>query len=506
MNTTNSKGWSAVTNRFGIGSLLIAVSCFLLPVAPQQASAQMSAEELRREQIETIEALKATENVSGGSSTLFGSLGRRTGWLFSYGAAFSTQYVSNDNKSDQSHSTKDAQDHAYDYELKPYVNVSSGDRKSKFYIRGTSKYTETNKTSGSIRGNNFIQPTVDMAYWEKEFAGNTEDVKKKLTIGRQFLQVGRGIAFALTADGFLYDVTGLAKRKGEWKVFAIRQNPTDDMVDLSTSTPGSTKRYFYGFRGKYQVHPMAKMSLYTVRTNDRNKNTSATSALQKHGFEPEYYGVVSEGKITSKLNYWGEFIYERGRTYDSATTAGSKQVNIRANAVVAGLRYYFPGDRKPTIFGEYISATGDPDALGSSNSSLGGSAPGTNDSRFNPFGGVSLGFALSPTMTNMKVYKAGASIKPFALSPNRLIQDLMLQPEYYVFRRRTGSLGAAGNDSVIPTTPTSDKIGDELDFSLSWRLMSYVTYQLKYGHFKPGNAYATQSAETYWKFKISLDL
>ena len=489
-------------------SALIAVACCLLPVASQQSFAQMSAEELRKEQIETIEALKRTEDISGGSSRLFGDLGRRTGWLFQYGASSSVTYTGGDNGSDRNSAVQDAQDHNYDYEMKPFITVQSADRKSKFYTRGTTKYTETKKSSvgAGTRGNNFIQPTVEMMYWEKSFEGKTPGVKSKLTIGRQFVQVGRGIAFAQTADGFLHEMTGLAKNKGEFKWFALRQNPSDDQTDASASGSGNTHRWFWGLRGKYQVHPKAKMSLYYVGTKDDNVENDPTSALQKHKFEPSYYGAVSEGRITKDLQYWSEYIYERGKTYSNGAVVASQKVNIAASALVTGLKYYFGGDLAPTAFSEYITATGDPDALTSSNSTKGGSAAGTNDSRFNPFGGVSLGLALSPTMTNMKVYKFGGSIKPFGRSPNKLVQEMSLQPEYYVFRRRTGNLGSAGNDGVIPGTATTNRIGDELDFSVSWRLMSDVTYQLKYGHFSPGSAYTTQSAETYWRFKISVDL
>lgn len=489
--------------------------CLCLSVAyVSPAFAQLSSEELRREQIETIEALKGTQDISGGGSKLFGALGRRTGWIFSYGASHSSSYTGGDNGTDRNSSTADSNDHTYDYEFKPFVNVTTLDRKTKGYLRLTSKYTEAKKNSAGIRGNNFIQPTVEMMYWEKSFAAPAgSQVKKKLTIGRQFIQVGRGIAYAQTADGLLYDVSGLANRKGEYKFFFARQNPSDDNIDASSSGSGSTKRFFYGIRGKYQVHPKAKMSLYTVQSSDRNKTESSakteagvTSTIQRHKYQPQYYGIVSEGRLTKDLQYWGEYIMERGKTYDSATAVASQLVGIRASAYTAGLRYYFPGDLKPTLFGEYTNSSGDADAFTSTNSSLGGSSAGS-DKRFNPFGGLSQGFALSPTMTNMKVYKLGMSIKPFARSANRMITDLSFQPEYYYYLRQTGSIGAAAADGELSKPrSTTDKVGDEYNVSVSWRLMSDVTYQMKYGYFRPGSAYLDRSAETYLKFKLSLDL
>jgi len=488
-------------------------SCMALLASQPVVYAQMSDEELRRERMETIEALQSTENISGGSSKLFGELGRRTGWIFNYGAASSISWTGGDNGSDRSYAVSDASEHAMDYEVKPFINVTTKDRKSKFYFRATTKYTSTAKNGrpgspgAGTRGNNYIEPTVDMVYWEKEFAPKAGSAaKRKMTIGRQFAQVGRGIAFALTADGLLYDVTGLGKKKkGEYKWFLLQQNHGDDNIDASSAGSGRTKRFFYGIRGKYAVLPKWKASLYTVYVQDHNEEQSPTSAFQKHMFEPQYYGHVGEGRITKDLQYWYEAIHERGRTYSTGTAARpSIKVNIRASMLTTGLKYYFSGDLKPTVFAEFAQASGDPDAT-SSNSTSGGSAPGTNDSRFNPFGGLSMGLALSPTLTNMKIYKIGGSIKPFARSVSRSLQDISIQPEYYVYRRRLGGGGAAGNDAQIQATSTN-RIGDEIDLSISWRQMSDLVHQLKWGHFSPGSAYSSQSSETYWKYKIAIDL
>lgn len=497
--------------RLFLGVIPLGVLLVALSPCPPVAQAQMSAEELRREQIESVEALKATENISGGSSKLIGELGRRTGWIYNYGASFSTSWTGGDEGSDRNAVVSDAQDFSFDHEIKPFVNITTKDRKTKFYGRLTSKYTETSKNGipgsagAAIRGNNFIQPTVDMLYWEKEFAGKTPGVKTKFVIGRQFVQVGRGIAFAMTADGVFMDMTGLAKKKGEYKWFVLKQNPSDDNIDASASGSGRTKRLFYGIRGKYQVHPKAKMSLYTVHVKDGNTEDAPASIVQKHKFEPEYYGWVSEGRITKDLQYWAEAIHEGGKTYSTGTAARpSEKIDIDANLLTTGLKYYFGGDLSPTVFAEWAMGTGDPEAT-ASNSTSGGSAPGTKDSRLNIFGGLSMGVAMSPIMTNMEVYKMGGSIKPFARSPNRLVQDISFNPEYYVFRRRTGNMGAAGNDGQIQN-PKTNKIGDEFDFSMSWRLWSDFTYQLKYGHFSPGSAYNTSASETYWKLKIAIDL
>ncbi|OGH57058.1 MAG: hypothetical protein A3G34_08245 [Candidatus Lindowbacteria bacterium RIFCSPLOWO2_12_FULL_62_27] len=485
--------------------VLASVAWLLAPGFQKGANAQMSAEELRREQIETIEALKRTEDISGGSSRMFGDLGRKTGWIFTYGSPMSVQNTWGDNGSDRNSSEADAQDHSWDYEVKPFLNVKM-EKKAKFYTRLTTKYTETKKNAAATRGNNYIQPTIDMAYYEKEFTGTKAGGKRKLTVGRQFTQVGRGIAFALTADGVLWESTKVGKAgKGEYKMFALRQNPGDDNIDATASGSGRTKRQFYGIHGKYDVHPKAKMSFYYVQVSERNKNLSASTPEQKHGLEPKYFGWVSEGRVTKDLQYWAEYIVERGHTYDSSVGGvGSKIVGINARALITGMKYYFSGDLKPNMFFELVTATGDEDAT-STNSPQGGSSSG-NDSRFNPFGGASLGLAMSPTMTNMTVYKFGASIKPFARSPNKSVQEFSIAPEYYVFRRWTGSKGAAGNDSKIDYQ-SSNRIGDEVDVNFNWRQFSDVTYQLKYGYFHPGSAYlTTKNAETYWRFKVSVEL
>ena len=137
--------------------------------------------------------------------------------------------------------------------------------------------------------------------------------------------------------------------------------------------------------------------------------------------------------------------------------------------------------------------------------SLTTSGRGGKDTRFIPFGGKNLGYALAPTATNLHTIKTGISLKPFGWAESRLWQGIKIHPQFYMFRRDRG-YGATADPYMVRGSTGSKKVGSEIDFDVSWRLMSDVSYTLKFGRFSPGAAYATGSAETFLRLKVSFDL
>ncbi|MBI4180243.1 alginate export family protein [bacterium] len=468
------------------------------------ANAQISEEELRRERIETTEDLRRTEELT--AAALRARRDKR-GWLFDYGGNSSFAYTgSNDN--DRDRTTPDSQDHSWDYEVNLFSVLSSVDRRTKFYARTRTLYTETKKNSPAIRGSDFNNAKIDMAYFERKFEGAA--LKHTLTLGRQFSMVGRGIAYGLTADGIYWESKG---RKMTASLLFMRQKPGDNNIDALSPGSGRTKRWFWGAEYNHKFRSWAKLGVYTLWNKDRNTEQaySTGAGTQRHRFDSQYYGLGLDGTFFKKLKYWSEFIMARGKTYDDANSVPglmSSKVNVDAEALDVGLRYLFGGDLAPTLYTEYAYGSGDADRSNAS-SSRGGSSFG-DDSLFRSFGGLSMGNALSPSLANIRILKAGASVKPFARMGARW-NDMSFQVTAYTYW--TAAPGGATSDPAVVTSAAAaaavsdNDIGDEYDAVISWKFFDDVKYQFKFGFFQPGPAYrGLRGSEEYFKLKVSFDL
>lgn len=456
--------------------------------------AQMSQEELRRERIETQEELKRTEDISGKSSWVSRGVSRAFKWRMQYGGVYSPSYTFGENN-DRDAKTQDSLDHTWDQDVRMFANLSSRTGKIRVYGRLKFTYTRNTRVSQSILGSDIVQPTFDMLYVQRLIqAGGW---KHSLTFGRQFVMVERGIAFGLTADGVQYEARS---RMNEFQIFFLRENPSDDNIDILSTGSGRTKRWFYGSEWKIHFLASHKAGIFFLVNNDRN-NESPDGNNQRHQLDSNYYGVGIDGRVFGNLSYWTQFIGENGKTYP---TGSSTKTGVSARALDAGLRYFFRTPTAPSFYAEYASGSGDGDATGSSNSTLGGSAAG-NDERFISFGGLSLGYALAPQLTNLDVFKLGMSVKPFAWTSSRSWSDISVQPAYYIYNKDKSS-GATSDPYATTGAGASRKVGAEFDLTVAWKAAVDLSYQLKFGRFNPASAYANRASENYLRLKFSLDL
>ena len=480
-------------------SISVAVACCLLPVFSRSpAFAQNeNEEELRRERVEKVEEMRRTEDISGSSFRFWKEPTKTRGVLFDYGSTWSPSYTTATN-TDRNAGKPDAEGRTWTQDFNLYGLFVTVDRQSKFYFRSATKFTDARKRENSSPGtfrNRLDEPSIDMLYWEHNMQG--KKFKNTITLGRQFADVGRGIAYGLTADGILWKTKS---RKMEFNWFWFRQEPGDNNIDPSSPGSGRTKRWFTAAEFKYRRWGQTA-DFFTLLNRDKNDERAVGG--QKYHLDSNYYGIGLEGGFFTKLSYWSEFIVETGKTY--ANGAAASRINVDAKALDAGLRYFWGGDIAPTLYAEYAFGSGDADRTGSATSSKGGSTFG-DDSIFRAFGGVSMGNALAPSLANIRIYKGGASFKPFGRVASDLLNDMTLQGAYYMFR--TAAKGGATSDALISAgaNAKSDDIGGEADLQLSWKITSDVSYQLKLGQFKPGAAYATRAKENYMKFKWTFDL
>ena len=464
--------------------LLLLVFCLL----PAPAAAQMSGEDRRRERVESVDELRRTEDGLGAS--------RRRGWLLDIGSTISTTYTTSDDN-DRQDTVADAEDHAWVYDGRVYALVQNAPRTSKFYFRSAARYTETKKNSPAIRGSDFIQPKIEMLYWERAFSAH---FRHRLRLGRHFVSVGRGLAFGLTADGLSWQAD-----RGRWslRAMALRQNPGDDNLDFLAPGPGRTKRQFYGFETRYQIRRGQSFGAYLLFNLDHNFDFAVNG--QRHQLDSRYYGFTMEASPLSRLSIWGEFVLERGLTYGHLGT--TQRIGVYATAYDLGMQFFVGGtDLAPSIFAEVAGASGDRDRIGNVFSSSGGSTAG-RDTVFRGFGGLNLGVALAPALANLHAFKSGFSVRPFARSSHMALNDCTLQLTYYYFLAEDEA--GPTSDPVYNVSPggLGDNIGHEYDAQLSWKPLADLRYLLQLGMFVPGPAYGlNRSHEEFLRFKMSVDL
>src|SRR3989338_2379739 len=413
--------------KYRIGIFILAAGFWLMVSAGSYA--QMSQEELRRERVETLDELKRTQDFSGSSSWVTRGLARGLGWRMNFGGWYAPSYSSSD-ENDGNVARQVPLAHRWENDFRFFTNVASRSGKTQFYARMKATQSLNSTPTGAVRRRDMVGPAVDLLYLQQQYpAGGW---KHQITLGRQFVMVERGISFGLTVDGLHYKALS---RINEFQVFFARQNHSDDNIDNFSPGSGRTKRWFYGMEWKVKFMKTQTLDLFGLMNQDRNDESVNPATGQPHQLDSLYYGLGFEGRVIGNLRYWSMYIQESGKTYPSG---GTTKVSISSSAIDGGLRYYFATAMAPSFYVEYAAGSGDGDAQGSANSSFGGSTAG-KDERFISFGGLTLGYALAPQLTNIQVYKLGASVKPFGWSANRLWSDMSVQPKYYLYSRDKAS-------------------------------------------------------------------
>ena len=500
-------------------AIFIAVAPVCLSLGtPTPVFAQLSDEELRRERVETIEQLKSTEQVFGSSTRMGSDLFDKYGWIMEYGGVASITYTggTNNDRFEDPDTGLDSTDHNYDYELNLFGSISDQARNTKLYVRLKTKYTEQKRagTAGSTRGNNYDQANFDLTYFEKKISGKI--FQQTWTAGRQYISVGRGIAYAMVADGVGFNLRNPKGLLESYEIFAVRELARDDNADVYTATnipdAGHTHRQFVGTEVKIRVAPRHKFTFYYVANDD--KNTESNPIAGRHQYDSRFTGYGLDGPIpfVPGLTYFGEYVNVHGKSFGRrATNLVTPRDNVKSFAFDMGLKYKVAKNKyTPSVYFQYSAASGDPDrvtaAVGSTAvGGVGGAGNtiGTTNQAFHSCGGLSLGYALAPTFTNIRVYQLGGSIKPW--KDTRLLNNATLNLAFYTYRKDISS-GVMSDPFVTEGAPR-DNLGSEWNASVRWKILSDFKSDFRIGFFSPGEVYGpTRSSEKYIKYKFSVDL
>lgn len=411
--------------------------------------------------------------------------------LIDYGGYFSPQYYSIDDTNNDNHGLRE-------YQLVGYIRANF-DGANEIFVRASVAYDDYNAgDSFDGFGSRLIDPDVDRAYYrfdlqryEAAYDGKLIDYDVNFEGGRDLVYWGNGLAMGAVIDGvtpkFSWGPLTLSTVAGDTPLRTVDIQPDRPAFDFNTN------RGFFGGMLTLTVgsqHPY----VYGIVQRDWNSQNVSTSGgiTTRYAYNSDYIGAGSTGSITDHVQYGIEGVFECGNTLSDSsalqtivTPFGSleqiepvPQTRNNIDAYAADLKIdYVPQDvHNSRISLEGIVASGDPDRV-LTNTTAGGNAPNTPDNAFNGFGLVSTGLAFGAPVSNLAIFRAGASCFPWALHDG--LRRLQVGMDVYWFNK------CQARAPIDETTNSATYLGWEPDLYVNWEVVSDITLTLRYGIFNP---------------------
>ena len=381
---------------------------------------------------------------------------------------------------------------AHDFDLRPWLNASL-DGVHFGYVRGQLDFLQYGSGDSFDRNSDWRGPFVDLGFYRLDIdqavrryrGAEIDDWSADFTIGRQFLYVGRGIAFALTTDAISFDWS-----LGDWAGLVFGSQSIRHFDNIDRSVPGFERsdREFFGAQLEYEAWDHHKPYGYVIVQRDRS-DERPENPLQEYDYDSQYWGIGISGEAlfgrgecgwgVQNLKYFTEFIIQGGDSFGSGAT--KSQDPIHAWAMDAGLIYYANGRTKPRFLAEYARASGDADRATPQNTAFGNSA-GTTDHGFLGFGLLNTGVSFAPMFANLEFVRVAGAFRPFEQCCEWRLSDLEMGTSFFAYWCPAEDGGVS---DVRADKPGHAYLGSEVDLFVNWRLSSDVYLMLNYGIFFP---------------------
>lgn len=313
----------------------------------------------------------------------------------------------------------------------------------------------------------------------------------KLEIGRRYFNIGRGIAYSNVNDGFKINYL-----RPRWNFGAMASHTLPHEDNIDASVPGFTKdsdRYFFALGAGYAGIKDQQIYAYYLVQRDSSRERPEDPD-QRYTYQSDYIGLGAQGTIRKYWDYWAELIKQGGQSFVFGTDEKS---DVDALAANVGARVTGGGPVSPALSLEYAYGSGDSERA-SVTDTQGGNLSG-DDNNFLYFGYFPAGTALAPRLSNIHIYRAGLSGKPFARW--RWMRDLEMTAEYFRYFKDKAQAGISDTEAI----GNSDDIGSEVDLTVSWQIFSDISWSLSYGRFSPGDAFpeGANDAEQYFSQSLT---
>ncbi len=367
-----------------------------------------------------------------------------------------------------------------------------------FYARLKMTYTDWNRgTSYDGNEDDFDGPDADRLWYQfdlrqaaKSYGHTDLPFGHQTKVGRQYVQFGSGYALTLPLDAVTIssqfdklEFTGLLGKT----VLGM-----DDFIEPSRPRSGQMDRHILGVETRYRTAQHTPFA-YVFWNQDENPR-SIWAGDQGYGYDSVYTGLGSTGQLARYLRYSTEIVYEGGRSYGDHVMFGRDPINALGFDALLG--YLIPNKYQPYFDAEYMFASGDGDRRGSPIDAVGGNTKGV-DSSFIGFGYRDTGLAFAPRLTNMNIWRAGASVFPFTNAG--ALRHLQVGTNWFLYARNK----AAGAVSDNTADTRSHELGWEMDYYINYQITQELTATARYGVFFPGDAFSDPDTRTFFLFGIT---
>jgi len=356
------------------------------------------------------------------------------------------------------------------------------DEVHRVFARMRLNYIDFGRGDGQgLRGHDLVGPNLEIGYYElnvsqaaAKYGGQKWPFTLYIRGGRQYIELGRGIALGKVLDAGQFD---LGTKDWSFMGFAGHSPRGEDDIERFGPRYDNTRRAFYGGQFTYQaIDGHQPYAFFVIQKH----MTDVDLPTQDFDYDSSYYGVGSKGAVTKNLHYAVESLWEFGKGAADTQVDGTERV--RAYAFNAELDYYVQAPMKPVLTGEYGYAGGDGDR-GTAISALNGNRIGTVDREFQGFGYVNSGLALGSRFANLQFVRLGGKMTPYEKKTGAGRVDVGAD-YYFLFKASDG-----GPTSDYRAVNKATSIGNEVDIFLEWRIFSDLSWTIRYGHFFPGAAY-----------------
>jgi hypothetical protein len=136
-------------------------------------------------------------------------------------------------------------------------------------------------------------------------------------------------------------------------------------------------------------------------------------------------------------------------------------------------------------------ASGDADRLGSPTNAQGGNRRDHTDRSFDGFGFRDTGLSFAPRLSNIHIWRAGASFLP--LPTVELLKALELGTNWFLYFKNREV--AAVSDPLADER--SGYLGWEMDYFMNYRITSDLSFTVRFGTFFPGASFSDETTRTF---------
>ncbi len=378
-------------------------------------------------------------------------------------------------------------------ELRLWASFSADEGIHEGYVRMRATYNDWNHGDGFTRNEDDLNgPNLERGWYQFDIAKALRrderlelPIELRFKIGRDLVYVGTGYAIDLPLDHVMIQGEVL---NIETSYIAGRTPASTENIDRSRSVADHSNRVFHIIESRYKGFDSHEPFVY-IAWQDDHTSEDPPDLLQQYRYDSRYIGFGSTGELVENLRYSSEWVIERGRSYNHQRFINRSEV--KAWGFDHRLDYYFRHRMKPVISVEWMFASGDADRLGSPTNAKGGNRDDHTDHGFNGFGFRDTGLSLAPTLSNVHVWRAGGSFRPFPDS--KATKDLELGTDTYVYWKHHRD--AAVSDPLADTP--SGYLGWEMDYYANWRITSDLAWTVRFGSFFPGKAFSDQTTRTF---------